>query len=114
LPKKEKAFEKLLLEAIDNALTSLGESARQAIYFHLENRFKIARKDIPHRLGDFEIGLEKIFGLGAQFIKILIMKDLYGKIGHPLEWKEGQNLMFTDYVEAARQTYLKRNKTAKL
>lgn len=112
MAKREETFEKLLIEAVDSALASLGESARQAIYFHLQNRFKIARKDIPHRLGDFETGLEKIFGLGAQFIEILIMKDLYGKIGHPLEWKEGEGLMFAEYVSAARQTFLKRKKAA--
>jgi len=34
-------FEKLLLEAVDEAFDSLGNSAKQAIYFHLE---RIIRK----------------------------------------------------------------------
>jgi hypothetical protein len=109
----KKAFEKLLLEAIDEALASLGDSARQAIYFHLENKFKIAKKEIPDHLEDFTGGLEKIFGLGARFIEILIMKNLYGKIGQPLKWDEGKELSFVEYMAAAKQSFLRSKKEAK-
>ena len=34
-------FEKLLVEAIDESLSSLGDSPKQSILFHLENTFKI-------------------------------------------------------------------------
>jgi len=47
LARKRKAFENLLTEAVDEGLASLGESAKQAIYFHLENKFKIAKKRHP-------------------------------------------------------------------
>jgi hypothetical protein len=114
LARKRKAFENLLIEAVDEALTSLGESAKQAIYFHLEKKFKIAKKDIPHRLEDFADGLEKIFGLGANFIEILIMKSLFEKIGQPLEWNQSKELVFTEYVAAAKQSFLKREKEAKV
>jgi len=114
LARKRKAFEKLLTEAIDEALTSLGESAKQAIYFHLENKFKIAKKDIPYRLEDFADGLEKIFGLGAHFIEILIMKSLFEKIGQPLEWNQSKELVFVEYMAAAKQSFLKREKEAKV
>jgi len=111
--RKRKRFDKLLLEAIDDALASLGESARQAIYFHLENKFKIAKSDIPYRLKDFADGLEKIFGLGARFIEILVMKNLYGKTGQPLEWNESKELLFVEYVAAAKQSFSKRKEAKK-
>ena len=114
LSRKRKAFEKLLTEAVDEALTSLGESAKQSIYFHLENKFKIAKKDIPYRLEDFADGLEKIFGLGAHFIEILIMKNLFEKIGQPLEWNQNKELEFVEYVVAAKKSFLKREKEAKV
>jgi len=113
LTAKRKTFEKLLIEAVDEALTSIGESPKQSIYFHLEDRFKIAKKDIPKRLGDFADGLEKIFGLGAHFIEILIMKKLYEKVGQPLKWNQSKDLMFVDYVKAARQSYLKKTQASK-
>jgi len=39
----KKAFERLMLEAGNEALASLGESTKQAIYFHLEKKFKIGQ-----------------------------------------------------------------------
>lgn len=114
MTKKRKAFENILIEAIDEGLASLGESPKQAIYFHLEDKIKIAKKDIPYRLEDFTDGLEKIFGLGAHFIEILIMKSLFEKIGQPLEWNEKKELVFVEYVAAAKQSFLKRQKEVKV
>jgi hypothetical protein len=114
LAEKRKAFEKLLLEAVDEALTSLGGSAKQAVYYHLENKFKIRKDDIPSRLEDFMNGLESIFGLGANFIEIMIMKKLYEKVGQPLEWSEGKEFMFSEYVAAVKETFLKRKTIEKV
>lgn len=103
-----KSFEKLLLEAVDEALASLGDSAKQAIYFHLERKFKIRKSEIPCRVEEFAKGLKEIFGLGAQFIEILVMKRLYERIGQPLEWDESKELVFTEYVAAAKRSFQKR------
>ena len=108
MKRKREAFENLLLEAVDEALASLGDSAKQAIYYHLEDKFKITKNEIPNRLKDFTEGLEKIFGLGARFIEILIMKKLYEKVGQPLEWNESKELIFFDYVTAAKQSFQKK------
>ena len=108
MPKKGTAFDKLLAEAIDSALSSLGDSAKQAIYYHLEDKFKIARRDIPRRLGDFQDGLEKIFGSGSSFLQILIMKKLYEKIDRPLEWDESKELVLAEYVAVAKKDYSKK------
>jgi len=103
-----KSFEEILLEAVDEALASLGDSAKQSIYYHLEEKFKIPREEIPNRIEDFVEGLEKIFGIGARFLEILIMKKLYDCIGKPLEWDERKEFVFVNYVEAARQSFKKR------
>jgi hypothetical protein len=106
----KEAFDKILLDAVDDALASLGDSAKQAIYFHLEKKFRVVKKGIPDHLEGFEAGLEKIFGVGAQFIEILIMKKLYERVGQPLNWNESKELGFVEYVTAARKTFLKREK----
>jgi hypothetical protein len=106
----KKAFDKLLMEVIDDSLLTLGDSARQAIYFHLENKFKIARSDIPDHIEDFANGIEKIFGLGARFLEILIMKNLYAKVGQPLNWGEDKEFSFAEYVIVAKQSFLKYKK----
>jgi hypothetical protein len=104
----EKAFDQILLESVDDALASLGDSAKQAIYFHLQNRFKVEKKDIPKNLRSFETGLERIFGAGAKFIEIIIMKKLHEKVGQPLKWDESKELVFTEYVTAAKQAFIRK------
>ena len=108
MPKQ--AFEKLLLEAVDEALASLGDSAKQSIYFHLENKFEIERNEIPRRVEDFAEGLEEIFGVGAQFLEILIMKELYERIGQSVNWDKNKELIFAEYVVAAKRSFLRRRK----
>ncbi|MEM3823647.1 MAG: hypothetical protein QXH87_01810 [Candidatus Bathyarchaeia archaeon] len=102
-----KTFDELLLEAVDEALASLGESAKQSIYFHLQDKFKLSKDDIPKHVKEFADGLEKIFGVGARFLEILIMKRLYAHVGQPLEWDENEEFIFVNYVEAARRSFQK-------
>lgn len=107
LATKSRKFNKLLLSAIDEALNSLGESVKQSIYFHIENKFSVIRNEIPENLAEFQGGLEKIFGTGAQFIEILIMKNLHSKIGLPLIM-ESERLEFVKYVDVAKEGFLKK------
>jgi len=109
----ERAFQKLFLEVVDDAFSSLGDSAKQSIYFHLEKKFNIARNDIPCRLADFENGLEKIFGAGTRFLEILIMKKLHERVGsedNVLRWDEGKEFKFVDYVKAAERNFSRKKK----
>jgi hypothetical protein len=105
MPKNPSDFEKILMEAIDEALSSLGESVKQSIYFHIENKF-VAKNEIPRHIEQFQGGLEKIFGAGAQFIEILIMKRLHAKIGR------SDQLEFVNYVNAAKQSFLEKSHNA--
>jgi hypothetical protein len=113
----EKAFQKLFLEAVDAAFSSLGDSVRQSIYFHLQSKFNITRDEIPCRLKDFENGLEKIFGEGNRFLEVLIMKNLHERIGQrnaPIKWEEGKEFKFIDYVKAAERNFTHTKKEKKL
>lgn len=105
MPKK--TFDMIFLEAVDDALSSLGESAKQSIYFHLEMNFKLSRSQIPYRFQDFADGLEKIFGVGARFLEILIMKNLHEKADLNLAWAGDKDLVFVEYVTMAKQNYMK-------
>ena len=98
-------FEKLLLEAVDEGLSSIGESSKKAIYFHLEKRFNIKKREIPYKIEAFAKAVEKIFGLGASFLEILIMKRLYEKVGGVFEWHEPTEFVFTEYVAVAKRSF---------
>jgi nucleoside-diphosphate-sugar epimerase len=109
---RNRNFEKLLLEAVDEGLSSLGDSTKYAIYFHLEETFNINKRDIPHKIEEFADALEKIFGLGAKPIEILIMRHLYEKVGGTIEYPEHRDLLFAEYVAAVKQSFLRKKKQA--
>ena len=97
------SFEEVLLEAIDESFSWLGESEKQAIYFFLEKRYKISKQEIPYRIEEFTEAIEDIFGLGAKLLEIRIMKNLFSKMGYSFPYLHTQEgLEFTKYIEAAR------------
>jgi hypothetical protein len=97
------SFEKILLEAIDEGLEALGASSKQAIYFHLEKGFNIQKQEIPSNVEAFALAVEKLFGIGANFLEALILKGLYEKTG--LKGKEDafKGLTFAETVVAIKQ-----------
>jgi hypothetical protein len=99
---RNRFFEKLLLEAIDQGLSSLGDSAKEAVYFYLKRTFSIEKLDIHNKIGEFANAIEEIFGLGAKILEIQIIKCLYEKVGYDFKYfPEKDDLLFTKYVEAA-------------
>ena len=62
-------FNLVMLEAVDEALSFLGESAKRAFYYHLEEKFKIRREEIPIKIDDFAKAIEEIFGKGAKKLR---------------------------------------------
>lgn len=99
----------MLLETIDEALSSLGETQKTAIYHHLEKTFNIKRQEIPEKVDDFSSALERLFGLGAKHLEILFMKTLYVKVMHVRDRVSGQwtapEVTFEAYVDFMRQIY---------
>jgi len=74
-------FSKLLLEAIDEVLASLGEPVRNTLYFRLKNNFDIEKSEIPEHLDRFMDIMHIIFGSNSyrRFEK-KILKNLDSKI----------------------------------
>jgi hypothetical protein len=107
--KCKKKFSLILLDSIDEALSSLGENSKKAIYFHLETKFGISRQDIPKRVNDFSVAIEKIFGVAAQQIEILIMKYLNQQVECTYNWVGPKwlvpDLTFTKYVKLVELWY---------
>ena len=113
-----KKFDAILLEAIDEAFSSLGEKSKSAVYSYLENMFLIPKKDIPYRLEDFSENLREIFGLASKHLEILIMKNLNRKISCSYKWKGPRwlvpELTFRQYVELSRVHFESKGKIGKL
>ena len=77
---------------------------KQSIYFHIQKKFKVPRNEIPQNLEEFQGGLEKIFGAGARFIEIQVMKNIHRKIGLPLKM-ESEKFEFVEYVDVAKKGF---------
>lgn len=102
-----KDFESILLEAIDEAFCTLGESVKTAIYFKLDCAFNIKKQDVPQKIECFSDALQQIFGLGASHLELMFMKCLHSKIMavsqlQVLEF-ELPEMTFKEYVSLARQ-----------
>ncbi len=111
---RKRDFDKLLLEAVDEGLSSLRGSPKQAIYFHLEKRFNIKKQKIPSETEAFADGIEKIFGLRANLFEILIIKRLYEKIGGVFKWDESTDFTFAKYVAVAKRSFLEKKRSEKI
>ena|SRR3972149_2914602 len=107
LPKSKKNPRNSLLEttimtAVDDSLSSFGESFKQVIYFQLENTFHIKKQEIPQRIDEFAAAIEELFGIGATLIEMKILKALHDQVPGFVHFPRGDDLVFTDYVKNLR------------
>jgi len=100
----ESNLRKILLEAVEEGLSSLGDSPKQAILFHLEASFKIKKEHIPENLTEFAKALEKIFGPGASYLEKLIVKRLYEKLD--LNFEDAERRDFLECVDDVKKHLL--------
>jgi hypothetical protein len=120
----QEKFDQLLIEAIDEALSSLGEPVKNAVYQHLQNDFSIEKDKIPSQIEEFSNIIHKIFGLGASRLEIKFMKNLNSKLEIDIKMPEYEwplskwiiaDLSFTEYVHNAGKNYVSEfEKTAAL
>jgi len=91
-----------LTEAVDEGLLTLGESGREAVYFHLNNTYSLKKKDVPDKPQAFDEALRKIFGVGADVIERSVLKKLYSKL--EIDFIENKNYGFANYINDAAKT----------
>ena len=103
---REKQFNRLLLDAVDESLSCLGESPKQLIYVQLEKEFDIKKHEIPYKIDNCGRALERIFGQGASFLEIQIMKHLHAKTHCTFEWREPEHFYFVRYVTMIKLSFL--------
>ncbi|MEA2090208.1 MAG: hypothetical protein U9O89_05565, partial [Thermoproteota archaeon] len=72
------------------------------------------KQEIPYNIKAFACAIEKIFGLGANYVEILILKRLYKKIGRSFKGSISKDQAFTEYVAAANRIFLWKKKTEKI
>ena len=93
------SFEVTMIEAVNEGFALFGHFSKQAIYFHLENTFKIKKQEIPYKLEEFADAIEQIFGAGAKLIEIRIIEALHERNQDFVHFPKKGELMFTEYVD---------------
>jgi hypothetical protein len=105
---RERDFDLLLLRSIDDAFETLGTDSKVVIYHYLESQ-GIIKKDIPRQIDVFSDALFSLFGIGAKFLEILIMKNIQTQVNSLEKWTGpswfSPNLTLGIYVEAKRLHY---------
>ena len=96
LPAKD--FERLLLDSIDEALSSTEEKLEKETYAQLES-LGVPRVEIPRNIRTFTRIIEKVFGTATDDLELLILKKLHEKNGWPFIKIDFDDMMFTDQIE---------------
>ena len=106
-PLPAKDFDKLLTEAIDEGLSSLGETMRQTVYSHLEEEFGVHKTEIPYKVATFAQAVEAVLGVNANDLEATILKRVYEKFGRRYEGSKYVGATFAEQVDLARsQLYM--------
>ena len=94
-------FKESFNSAVEKAMLLLGQSGKQATYYHIEKTFKLKRNTWHKNPEDFAEALEQIFGPGSQLLLKAITKELYTDLG--LKFEESGELHFTYLVRKAQK-----------
>jgi hypothetical protein len=94
-------FKKTLLNAIEEGLSSLGDSSMEAIFYHVEDSFQLRKEDIPSNLTEFKQALERIFGPGTPYLEKIIAKCLYERL--ELDFEEAEFVDLATHVDDAKK-----------
>jgi hypothetical protein len=99
---REDRLETTILEAVDESLSSFGNSFKQVVYFQLENTFHIKKQEIPRRIEEFAAAIEEMFGIGATLIEMKVLKALHDRVPSFVHFPRGEELVFVEYVKNLR------------
>jgi len=100
--KRTKRLDYLLLDVVDETMKQVfRKTGTTVIYDFLENNSHLRRGEIAEKPEVFSAGLERLMVSAARVIEILILKNLYRRLGLAFEEKEGYE--FSDYVKELRK-----------
>jgi len=94
-------FKETFHSAVEKAMLLLGESGKQATYYHIEKTFKLKRNMWHKNPEDFAEAVEQIFGPGSQLLLKAITKELYADLG--LKLQETKQTSFAHLVRKAER-----------
>lgn len=96
----------IVLDAVDEALSILGDKGKNAVYYFIEKEYHLRKEDIPSNLRKFHDCLQKIFGIGANVIEKHILNILKDRTG--IETEMDPELSFVEKMNSLKTIIRKR------
>jgi hypothetical protein len=94
-------FDEVLSEAIDQALTSIGESVKNILYYHIQTKYFLKPEDISKNPDLFVLALKSLLGKGSSHLEELILKKVCE--AYKLDWGSLVNDKFEESIKLIRQ-----------
>ena len=94
----EVVFGAMVEQAVDDTLSALGESPKQAVYRHLKIVYGINKEDIPNKIEAFASAIEQTFGSVAKLIEIKIIEQLHSQYEDFCFAPKNRKLDFVEYI----------------
>lgn len=91
----------MIQEAIDEALSIVGEKSKNSIYYYLESEHGLTKEKIPCDLRRFHEALRALFGVGAFALEKHIRSCLEKKFGVYIPNSKG--LEFIEFIIELKQ-----------
>jgi len=105
----ENEFNLILCRVINESLKSMSKNFNSVVYYILEQKYNIKKEEIPAYTVEFSKCLQMIFGKeGRIYVERLITTKLYIKVRE--NHNQIQEKDFTERVQYAKQTYLRKKK----
>ncbi len=98
-------FDEAFSEAVDEAFSSLGESAKQAVYWYVTSKPGLSRNELGSHVDAFAAALEGFFRSGSSVMEMLILQRLSSLTG--IELKPDDFRQFVDAVKRIRKMVAK-------
>jgi signal peptidase len=103
----------ILLISIDEALSSLGKDAKETLYRHLKRDFALKKNEIPRRLDDFSVAIDKIFGDDTFKINLLLL-NIFKKNLLLSSRVDPQGPCLQDFVQQVKENIEQKDKLTKI
>lgn len=73
-------FEEILNDAVDDAMSQLGETVKRTLSFYLSQSFNIKTEEIRQKTKEFDSAVNTLLGSGAPHLEAAILRNLSAKI----------------------------------
>ena len=89
----------IIKEAVDKALNALGSTPKAALWAYLEQVSGFTQNNFPQNIDGFQDTLQKFFGVGFEFLNILLCQNLSSLTQQEIEG----HLSFARLVKSLRK-----------